>query len=77
MTQIAEGWEIVSRKANNPIYRVFMILQVLLGIPEIPRYFSAVTWTVLQTATGIVRQVTAYSQHEAGEKIRLGLFDRN
>ena len=75
MTEIADGWEIVSRRANNPFYQLVVAFQFLFGIPEAPRAISSVTWTVRQAATGSTRQVTAYSQAEASEKIALGLFD--
>jgi hypothetical protein len=75
MRELADGWEIVSRRTDNPIFSLFMMLQVLLGVPEMPTYRSAVTFTVRQTATGQTRKVTARSEQEAKNKIELGLFD--
>jgi hypothetical protein len=70
-----DGWEIVSRRPNEPIRLLSMLLQIVLMIPEMPAYFSTVTWTVRLTATGVVRKVTARSEQEAREKVALGLFD--
>ena len=75
MTQLAEGWEIVGRRAENPIFQLFAALQIALGIAEAPHAFSAVTWTVRQASTGLLRKVTAFSEAEARERFALGLFD--
>lgn len=75
MTQLAEGWEIVARRAKNPIFQLFAALQVAIGIAEAPHGFSPAIWTVRQTATGHVRKITAYSEAEARERLALGLFD--
>ena len=75
MAQLAEGWEIVARRAKNPIFQLFAALQIALGIAEAPHAFSAVTWSVRQTSTGLVRKVTAFSEAEARERLTLGLFD--
>ena len=75
MAQLAEGWEIVARRAKNPIFQVFAALQIALGIAEAPHAFSAVTWSVRQTSSGLVRKVTAFSEAEARERLALGLFD--
>jgi hypothetical protein len=75
MTQLADGWEIVARRAKNPIFQLFATLQIVLGIAEAPHAFSAVTWTLRQTSTGLLRNVTAYSEAEARERLALGLFD--
>jgi hypothetical protein len=75
MTQLADGWEIVARRAKNPIFHLFAALQIALGIAEAPHAFSAVTWTLRQTSTGISRKVTAFSEAEARERLALGLFD--
>jgi hypothetical protein len=52
-----------------------MFLQMLVGNPDIAPAFSAATWTVRETATGVVRKVTARSEQEAGAKIVSGNFD--
>jgi hypothetical protein len=75
MNQIADGWEIVSRQTNEPIWLLSMLVQIALVIPEVPRSFSTVTWTVRETATGAVRKVTARTEQEAKDKISLELFD--
>lgn len=75
MTQLADGWEIVARRAKNPIFQLLAGLQIALGIAEAPHAFSAVTWTMRQTSTGLLRKVTAFSQAEARERLALGLFD--
>jgi hypothetical protein len=53
-----------------------MVLQIIFIYPETTGFYSSVTWTVRQTATGVVRKVTARSQQEAGDKIALGIFDQ-
>ena len=76
MSQLADGWEIVSRRTNNRILALFsMLLQTVLT-SETAFFFSAVTWTVRQTATGVVRKVTARSEQDAKKKIALGAFDK-
>ena len=78
MRQINDGWEIVSRRTNNPIRHLLsMLFQIMLIFPEAVPYYSTVTWTVRQTATGIVCKVTARSEQEAMEKIALGIFDKD
>jgi hypothetical protein len=52
-----------------------MLLQLLFMVPDTPPVYSTATWTVRQTATGLVRKVTAQSVQDAREKIALGLFD--
>ena len=75
MAQLAEGWEIVARRAKNPIFQLYAALQIALGIAEAPHAFSEVTWTLRQTSTGLIRKVTAFSEAEALERLTLGLFD--
>ncbi len=75
MTQLAEGWEIVARRAKNPIFQIFAALQIAFGIAEAPHAFSAVTWILRQNSTGLVRKITAFSEAEARERLALGLFD--
>lgn len=75
MREIADGWEVLACRAKRPWHAVFMVLQMLAGNPDIVPVFSTATWTVRQTATGMVRKVTARSRREAGEKIASGLFD--
>lgn len=75
MSQIADGWDIVSRRTNQPIrHLIGMMLQMVLMAES--GFYSTVTWTVRQTASGTVRKVTARSEREAGEKIALGTFDK-
>jgi hypothetical protein len=52
-----------------------MFSQMIVGNPDIVPAASSATWTVRETATGIVRKVTARSEQEAGEKIVSGNFD--
>jgi hypothetical protein len=75
MNQITDGWEIVSRRTNEPIRLLSMLSQFVLLIAEMPRSYSTVTWTVRQTATGVIREVTARSEQEARDKIACELFD--
>jgi hypothetical protein len=75
MNQMADGWEIVSRQTNEPIWLLSMLVQIALVIPEVPRSFSTVTWIVRETATGVIRNVTAWTEQEARDKIACGLFD--
>jgi hypothetical protein len=75
MSQITDGWEIVSRRTNEPTRLLSMLAQIVFLIPEMPWSYSTVTWTVRQTATGVIREVTARSEQEAMEKIAVGLFD--
>jgi hypothetical protein len=70
-----DGWEIVSRQTNEPIWLLSILFQIVFLIAEMPRSFSTVTWTVRQTATGVIRKVTARSEQEARDKISLELFD--
>ena len=52
-----------------------MFLQMIVGNPDIVPVTSSATWTVRETATGMVRKVTAGSEQEAGEKVVNGNFD--
>jgi len=56
-------------------HSVYMVLQFLLGKPDIIPVFSMVTWTVRQTTTGAMRKVTARSRQEAEDKIINKVFD--
>jgi hypothetical protein len=77
MTEIADGWEIVSRRTNEPARHLLsMVLQIVFIYPETTGFYSTVTWTVRQTAMGAVRKVTARSEQEARDKIALGMFDQ-
>ena len=77
MTEIADGWEIVSRRTNEPARHLLsMLLQIIFIHPETTGFYSSVTWTVRQTATGMVRKVTAWSEQGARDKIALGIFDK-
>jgi hypothetical protein len=75
MDQIADGWEIVSRRTNEPGWLLSMLAQIMVAIPVMPPYFSSVTWTVRETATGAIRSVTARTEQDAKDKIACGLFD--
>ena len=68
MDKITDGWEIVSRRTNEPIRLLSMLAQIVFFIPEMPWSYSTVTWTVRQAATGVIRGVTARSEQEAREK---------
>jgi hypothetical protein len=73
LTQIADGWEIVSVQSNaTTLFSALM--RMVLKIPEAPPG-AASTWTVRQTSTDTVRKVTAMSEQDAKSKIELGLFD--
>ena len=77
MTEITDGWEIVSRRTNEPARHLLsMVLQIIFIYPETTGFYSSVTWTVRQTATGVVRKVSARSQQEARDKIALAIFDQ-
>jgi hypothetical protein len=76
MTQITNGWDILSRRTNAPTRHLLsMLLQIAVTVPEWTGIYSTVTWTVRQTDTGVVRNVTARSEQEAKDKIAFGLFD--
>jgi hypothetical protein len=75
MGEIADGWEMVSCHMKEPWHVIYMVLQMLVGNPDIVPVFSTATWTVRQTATGTVRKVTARSRQEAKDKIANNLFD--
>ena len=75
MREIADGWEVIACRARQPWHALFMAFQVLAGNPDIVPVFSTATWTVRETATGMVRKVTARSRQEAAQKIASGLFD--
>jgi hypothetical protein len=75
MREIADGWEVVSCRVKAPWHLVFMVLQMLVGNPDIVPMFSTANWTVRQTATGLVREVTARSKQEAKDKIANNIFD--
>ena len=75
MREIVDGWEVVSCRVKEPWHLVFMVLQVLVGNPDIVPAFAMAKWTVRQTATGTVRKVTARSRQEAKDKITNGAFD--
>ncbi|MEN3377468.1 MAG: hypothetical protein V7604_2823 [Hyphomicrobiales bacterium] len=74
MTELAPGWEIVSRRTNNRLRGLLaMALQIVLTAEQ--GIYSPVTWTVRESATGAVRKVTARSEAGAREKIAQALFD--
>ena len=66
MTQLAEGWEIVARRAKNPIFQIFAALQSAFGIAEAPHAFSAVTWILRQNSTGLVRKIILIGSSAVG-----------
>jgi len=74
---IVDGWEIISRQPNVPwLHLLSMIIQTLIII-DYPLIWSTVTWTVRQSSTGTVRNVTARSEQEARKKIEIGTFDES
>jgi len=73
--QIADDWEVVSRKPNERTWILPMLVQLTFPIPMMPATISSATWTVRQKSTGLVRTLTARSEEEAWQKIELGLFD--
>jgi hypothetical protein len=75
MREIVDGWEVVSCRVKAPWHMINMVLQMLVGNPDIVPVFSTATWTVRQTATGQVQKVTARSRQEAKEKIINNVFD--
>jgi hypothetical protein len=78
MTEITDGWEIVSRRTNEPARHLLsMVLQIIFIYPETTGFYSSVTWTVRQTATGAVRKVTAWSEQGRGTKLRLEYLIRS
>jgi hypothetical protein len=77
MSEIADGWEVISCRPREPWHLFLMVFQMLVGNPDIAPTYSSATWTVLQSATGAVRKVTARSKKEAKEKIASGIFDED
>jgi hypothetical protein len=75
MNEIADGWEVISCRAKAPWHLFFMLLQILVGNPDIAPVYSMATWTVRHGATGVVRKVTARSEQQAKERIADGIFD--
>jgi hypothetical protein len=75
MPELVDGWEVISCRVKRPWHVIYMILQMLVGNPDIVPVFSTATWTVRQTATGTVRKVTARSRQEAKNKIVNSDFD--
>jgi hypothetical protein len=75
MREMVDGWEVVSCRVKGPWHMMYMVLQMLVGNPDIMPVFSTATWTVRQTATGTVQKVTARSTQEAKDKIANNLFD--
>ena len=77
MREIADGWEVVSCRVKEPWHMIYMVLQMLVGNPDIVPVFSTATWTVRQTGTGTVRNVTARSRQEVKDKINNGIFEED
>jgi hypothetical protein len=74
MTELAPGWEIVSRRTNNRLRGLLaMALQIVLTAEQ--GVYSSVTWTIRETSTGATRKVTARSAAGAREKVTQNLFD--
>ena len=77
MSEIADGWEVISCRAKAPRHLFFMLLQMLVGNPDIAPVYSRATWTVRHTTTGVIRKVTARSEQQAKERIADGIFDED
>jgi hypothetical protein len=79
MTVKAFGdWQVVARKVHDPIsHLIGIVARLVLPLPEAPRQWSAVTWTIRHTQTGEVRTVTAHSEDEAALRIAAGAFDES
>ena len=77
MREIVDGWEVVSCRVKEPWHMIYMVLQMLVGNPDIVPVFSTATWTVRQTGTGTLRNVTGRSRQEAKDKISNGIFDED
>ena len=75
MTEPGDDWEIVSRRADDRGWILTMLAQLTILIPMMPATFSSATWTVRNKSTGAVHRLTARSEEEGRQKIRLGLFD--
>jgi hypothetical protein len=75
MGEIVDGWEVVSCRVKEPWHMIYMVLQILVGNPDIVPVFSTATWTVRQTATGTERKVTARSRQDAKDKVANNVFD--
>ena len=73
--QMADDWEIVSRKPNERTWILSMIVQLALLLPMMPATISSATWTIRQKSTGLIHKLTARSEEEAWQKIELVLFD--
>jgi hypothetical protein len=74
MTELAPGWDIVSRRTDNRLGGSFtMILQIALTAEQ--GIYSSVTWTIHETSTGAIRKVTARSKAAARGKIAQNRLD--
>jgi hypothetical protein len=72
---VADDWEVIATHTHRRFLHIcLMILQGMLLMEPMTR--SRVTWTVRRRGTGVIRQVTAGSEQDAIERIRMGLFDQ-
>jgi hypothetical protein len=74
MTELAPGWDIVSRRTNNRL-RGLLAMALQMALTAEQGIYSSVTWTIRQTSTGAIRKVTARSEARAREKIAQNLLD--
>jgi hypothetical protein len=77
MREIADGWEVISCRAKETWHLFFMLLQMLVGSPEIAPVYSSVTWAVRHIVTGAIRKVTTRSERQAQERIANGIVDED
>lgn len=69
-------WQVIARKTNDPIrHLIGIVARLVLPVPEAPRQWSSVTWTIRHAQTGETRTVTAHSEDEAALRIAAGAFD--
>ena len=74
MTYQLTNWELLSRKTRTPSRSLLDSMRRLFSAA--PRENGqAIIWTVRHKSTGLVRQLTARTELEAGVKIANGLFD--
>jgi hypothetical protein len=69
-------WHVVARKTNDPVsHLIGIVARLVLPLPEAPRRWSSVTWTLRHASTGEIRKVTAHTDDEAALRIAAGAFD--
>lgn len=70
MTELAPGWDIVSRRTNNRL-RGLLAMALQMALTAEQGIYSSVTWTIRQTSTGAIRGARA--GEDCTESARSGL----